>query len=729
MVEVYARDIRFLRDIGDNDEDNRCRTAARDALAAFSPVGDEPSGDPGDTALRLGATAATTLHAFVDGRGFPDDLAPLRDLSASNAEYLLTRLLDLLLSLAHTDASSARLREATTRLHAVREALEGARAVRARLTDPRRVTVPDHLARWAGSLLAVVHPRDILAAAELLAARPSTRLSALRWLGEAAERIGAGTAPATDVDPLYLLVTTAFPPFDRRSSGAAFVPEVTDAGTATRTAYPLLDAPERVAPGAELELRVGLAASPGAGVASPGAFAVPTEPFTVTVVLSVDGFTVLGGGSTTRRIRVTPQDPYPYEVVRLRADDRPGLRQARAVLAIYSVDGQQIGIASRAVVVGEAPVGEPPAPGVDWVLPAGAPGPDLELVLAPGNDDAGSMHWHFRSPHEQVGESRGFLTVTPGRDVAATARRFLGDIENRAAYGDLAEQVNFVAGRLGELVHPRVWQALARAADAVNGPPTVLFATADPYLPWELARVPAPWTSGPPLLGAQAVVGRWPYSTPARTPAPPATLDAAAMAVVTGRYPDAIRLEQAEAEGEELCARYGATPVAPAVAEVVALLRGRPEADVLHVALHGAFDVTGTRDGILMVDGRNYLRPQTVEGVEASPVRFAFLNACQVGQGSVVLGQYAGMAEALLRIGVVAVVAPLWKVDDEVARGVAAECYESVLGSGLSPAAFLRHQRGRDVDVRTTRDSSRLAYVYFGHPLLRVRWHGKGGHA
>ena len=47
---------------------------------------------------------------------------------------------------------------------------------------------------------------------------------------------------------------------------------------------------------------------------------------------------------------------------------------------------------------------------------------------------------------------------------------------------------------------------------------------------------------------------------------------------------------------------------------------------------------------------------------------FVFLNACQVGAGQRVLGDYAGLATAFLSAGAAGVVAALWNVHDLAAR-------------------------------------------------------------
>ncbi|MGH3813085.1 MAG: hypothetical protein ACRDUV_11605 [Pseudonocardiaceae bacterium] len=162
----------------------------------------------------------------------------------------------------------------------------------------------------------------------------------------------------------------------------------------TRTAYARLDAPDRVDPGVAFELRVGLAEAPSRGMTQPVPFSVPNIPFLLTVQVVAEGFQVLGGGGLRREIPVSPEDPFPYEVLRLVALD--DFAPARVIVAEYTIDGRSLGYATRAVLVGEAQTTPPAAPepapqGGVWVLPDdGENRPDLEITIAPGNDLAGS---------------------------------------------------------------------------------------------------------------------------------------------------------------------------------------------------------------------------------------------------------------------------------------------------------------------------------------------------
>lgn len=588
-----------------------------------------------------------------------------------------------------------------------------------------------------------------------------------------------------------------------------------------------LDAPDAVVPDVEFALFVGLGSAPGIGAIS-APFEVPTDTFTLGVQVLAEGFRVLGEG-LIRELVVSDLDPHPYALVRLVAEDTPELRADRAIQAVYTLDGQILGVASRVVRVlppeaappaapdrprlapgapppappgprppapqpppaprpaapnpaaglapapgpqppdpaspGAPPPGRaspgapaagpaPPAPprpvpfrvesaeagpglpgmpgfsglatGVDWVLPSDPDTqPDLEVIVAPGNDTAGNrLVWYLRSPHHGVPlPSEPVRVVTSGTN-AEWARGMMRGVEDRRDAADRAQYLRGVGYEIRQAMPDAFWTAVRAVADlCAPQPPTVLLASWEPYVPWELATVDDPWDAGQPdVLAGQTVLGRWTYQEQHRTPAPPAALDLRAMAVISGRYERAARLPEAEAEAERLATRYDAEEIEARLEAVLGVLGGQPVVDVLHVALHGRLDATGSQDGLLMLDG-TWLSPRSVRGVGESPIRLVFLNACQVGQGQQALGEPAGMAAALVGLGAGAVVAPLWKIDDGVARDVAEHFYPAIW-AGESPAAYLRRLRGTTQAADTV-----SAYVYFGHPRLRVSWTGRDGGA
>ena len=123
-------------------------------------------------------------------------------------------------------------------------------------------------------------------------------------------------------------------------------------------------------------------------------------------------------------------------------------------------------------------------------------------------------------------------------------------------------------------------------------------------------------------------------------------------------------------------------------------------------------------DGLILIDGST-LDPIVVLGTPLHGRPFVFLNACQVAQGDQLLGDQAGLAAAFLSAGASAVIAPLWSIDDQLARQIAARFYERAL-RGDPPAEIMRSERAAFLDDPATVSSTYMAYQYFGHPGLRL---------
>ncbi len=123
-------------------------------------------------------------------------------------------------------------------------------------------------------------------------------------------------------------------------------------------------------------------------------------------------------------------------------------------------------------------------------------------------------------------------------------------------------------------------------------------------------------------------------------------------------------------------------------------------------------------DGLILVDG-SALDPLAVRGIPLRGHPFVFLNACQVGRGSQLLGDHAGLAAAFLFAGASGVIAPLWSIDDRLARDIAIRFYERAM-RGEAPAEIMRTERAAFRDTPETTSSTYMAYQFFGHPGLRL---------
>jgi hypothetical protein len=492
--------------------------------------------------------------------------------------------------------------------------------------------------------------------------------------------------------------------------------------TSRPSAYARLSCPSAVVAEEEFDLELGLAERPTRGVTAQP-LALPDRPvYALTVQVVVDGFTLRQGEPPTFDLDVTPQTPYPTRTLHLTAVADPDLGPVRSILAVFSVDGRTVGSATRAVEIvatqAQLPRGAAVAPptGVDTALPADAQTADLTITISKGDDlDGRRLLWSFQSPHPSVPGSTESGSCTLGsrpEEFAKSLMKTAGKV-----HGELLKAEIAGAGRvIARLVPAQVHDAIRAAASAVGGAPSVLLLSADPYVPWELARIEPPWLpEAPPLLGAQAAVGRWALREPGPTSEPPRSVSVREMTIVRGIYERVIgfnRLKHAEQEALDLEAAYGATLVDAAEGPFFACLRGEPSAQILHFAMHGRFDPMGLQDGLILVDG-NVVDPLMILGADLALHPFVFLNACQVGQAGETLSQYGGMAQSFVEAGASAVIAPLWVVKDDVARDVSLRFYESAF-KGTSPAEFLRAERARDGS------GTHLAYVLYGHPLLQL---------
>ena len=119
-----------------------------------------------------------------------------------------------------------------------------------------------------------------------------------------------------------------------------------------------------------------------------------------------------------------------------------------------------------------------------------------------------------------------------------------------------------------------------------------------------------------------------------------------------------------------------------------------------------------------------YLKPQHVESVTMPRPMFVFLNACQVGAGQRVLGDYAGLATAFLSAGAPGVVAALWNVNDLAAPDVAVNFYRDLDADAVPVAVVLRRIRAQYTRQYADKDAvgraTLLAYQLFGHPTAPI---------
>ncbi|MGH9252266.1 MAG: CHAT domain-containing protein, partial [Acidimicrobiales bacterium] len=417
----------------------------------------------------------------------------------------------------------------------------------------------------------------------------------------------------------------------------------------------------------------------------------------------------------------------------------------------YLIDGGVVGIAWRVVVAVSTPdeVAGAPKPQtrerelIDLTSLIAEDAPDLVLAVFRADSTAPGRYVWAAYPSasgvavpdteraRNLGDPRSFTTDI-GREVAMSNDRY-------ALFAYLVG-----TGRaIGDAVPPAMREAIREVAqrpDRAEAASVLLF-TEEPYVPWELASftppLVTPFGGTSPFLGAHVALGRWPLTDTRPKPAPRRSVEVVDRAVLTAKYVGVTgwpQLPFAEAEAAALAERYPRTEVVePVFRDVLKCLGGEPAADVLHVALHGRFDPQGVDQGLVLLAprpngalGPQYLKPQHVDSVAMPRPTFLFLNACQVGQGQVALGDYAGLAAAFLRAGASGVVAALWNVEDEIASRVAEEFYTAVYGGDETPSVAEALRRIRaiytadNVDAGTGDSATFVAYQLFGHPRLRL---------
>jgi len=193
------------------------------------------------------------------------------------------------------------------------------------------------------------------------------------------------------------------------------------------------------------------------------------------------------------------------------------------------------------------------------------------------------------------------------------------------------------------------------------------------------------------------------------------------MAVISGIYeqPGWNRLLEAEQEAASIAEAYKATSVKATTVDVLSCLGGTPPADALHFAMHGIYDPNSVLNGLVLTDGQA-LDPLQVKSFSFATAPFVFLNACQVGSGNKILGDYSGIAEAFLYAGAAAVVAPLWSIDDGTAREISLRFYSAAF-AGTPPAEILRRERAAFGQASAPNAATCLAYIWFGHPSFSLK--------
>jgi hypothetical protein len=509
------------------------------------------------------------------------------------------------------------------------------------------------------------------------------------------------------------------------------------------------DRPEVVVVDRPFTATIGLGARPSAGLLSVGPVRGTGD---LDVVVLYDPASIQPGGATTATLAVTAADPYPSVELTFTAlwiEDAPPTRR---IGVQYLRQGQVVGMAWRTFVavdeesrVEDAVVPRPrEAQLLDLAPLAAHDPPDLVLAVCASDGDRQSWVWTAYAPDPALTLPDRPNVARLDDDTAAFAletRRAIQFSTDRysdyLAIAGRAKRIGrAVPGGIADAVRELVTQPGRTTA------PSILLLTEEVFVPWELATVEdltSPWGGASPFLGAHVAISRWPLSETKPRPTPSPELTVTGGAVVVADYTGVAGfgvLEAALAEADRIgglldppMARVPAT-----LPTMIDLMRGRPAASLIHVALHGVFDLSGNNEGIVLVDDdgagkrtKVFLTPTQLSVAELPDAPFVFLNCCQVGADKQVLGSYGGFASTLLEIGAVGVVAPLWNVDDDVAASIAEGFYAATWGGApedrVPPAEAIRRIRATYTEDAVRAETpgitaTLVAFQVFGHPRL-----------
>lgn len=476
------------------------------------------------------------------------------------------------------------------------------------------------------------------------------------------------------------------------------------------------------------------------------------ESIEVDVRVVADGFDAIGGWHRTLVVdALAPERTIAR--VKLIALEQAEPTRLTSITVYFASRGVTCGATTRRIAVAAEAIrpAEPIATpsderGIDWttdkprdlplVIREAVTQPDIEINIAKPNGDAtnGNYVCTLRNAHE-LPVPQVPLRISLGTEAKSYAKQIIDDVSQWDGYDLLENLLQGHGADIAARLPAEFWQLLrdvARHVAPAGRPVTLQFNSAEPYVPWELAIVDPPLDQlRPPMLAAQVVMGRWILGEGSVLSPPRSKLTVRSVAVMAGMYKEAkhglSRLPMAEAEVMELEHRYLSVPKATRYACDPGSLKSLLDASfeggsqVVHFAGHGRVDPTRPGDAALFLDNGKPLSPaffrKTKLGALQTP--FIFLNACMVGVGGELLGDFGGFPGACLAGDFSALLAPLWAVRDDVAHSIAVSLYEqTLLAPNRSVAEVLRDLRQPYID--DPRISSYLAYVYYGSPFLTL---------
>jgi hypothetical protein len=483
------------------------------------------------------------------------------------------------------------------------------------------------------------------------------------------------------------------------------------------TAQPALNAPAQVAPEGVFTVTAGFRADLDPALSDVKGIDVVAQPGEVFIVtLLTDGARV------TRGEQQQPLALDPAAKVAFECQAQPGVQEIRLTVH-YVLHSQLVGMATRRVTVGaDAPMARRRSDPCRLGSAAPESQTDLQVTITRSRTRPGYLQWTLVAPNPPTNIGPVLTELGDAREFASLIIR---ELKTQQYQGLFAGQILANKGQdIADVMPLEFFETLGAVFSAVQRPPTVLLLTDETYVPWELALLETPLVPNrPAFLGAQVHMGRWLLHEKVAFP-PPTDIPISHMTAVAASYglgTDLAKLQHALDEQKMLQTGRQARPLQANRASLQVLVtEAKTAGHLIHFAVHGVSD-PDANDQALLLDDKTRLLPSALAGRfrcgETPAFAFVFLNACQVGTAASCLGQAAGFPGDLIRGGTLGFLAPLWDVDDEVARAFAERFYAATLDEHQTVGEVLAAERANYAAEGST---TPMAYIYYGHPNLRL---------
>ena len=286
-------------------------------------------------------------------------------------------------------------------------------------------------------------------------------------------------------------------------------------------AYTMIKSPGAVVCGEEFELTIGLSDEPQSDVG--GNQQVPRPEgrpeYTLTMEIIALDFDLRDGETARVAVPVTPDDSSPKAKLHLTPKPIEEEHKGGLLQVIYSVDGETIGLAVRAIGIAREgrfrpEAEEPPQdPSFGFTPPSGEELADITVRHVHGKSDR-ELVWTMETAWPEVQPRGEQYEIRVGSKPESFAQDIVKGVGARRDKRDLGLYINSIAKKVGAKIPGEFWGLLREIADRKRElwkaeedgdsgkppRPTVLILTADPYVPWELGCMSVPLVSPTMLL-------------------------------------------------------------------------------------------------------------------------------------------------------------------------------------------------------------------------------------